>query len=107
MGDPTLADAILDGLVHNPYRVGLKSKSMSKRMARLTYSEVNNSKISTLVAALRGMAALQHRSVFRCANAQNPPRAGGAAREETRRLGPRAARSTKPARRAYSRGAYA
>lgn len=37
LGDPTLADAILDRLVHNAYRLTLKGESMRKRAgARLT-----------------------------------------------------------------------
>jgi DNA replication protein DnaC len=35
-GDPTLADAILDRLVHNAYRINLKGGSMRKRYAKLT-----------------------------------------------------------------------
>ena len=31
IGDPTLADAIMDRLVHNAYRIALKGKSMRKR----------------------------------------------------------------------------
>ncbi|AOU97782.1 AAA family ATPase [Acidihalobacter yilgarnensis] len=34
IGDPTLADAILDRLVHNGYRITLKGESMRKRRAR-------------------------------------------------------------------------
>ena len=34
IGDPTLADAILDRLVHNAYRINLKGESMRKRKAR-------------------------------------------------------------------------
>ena len=34
IGDPTLADAILDRLVHNAYRVTLKGESMRKRKAK-------------------------------------------------------------------------
>jgi hypothetical protein len=34
IGDPTLADAILDRLVHNAYRITLKGESMRKRHAR-------------------------------------------------------------------------
>lgn len=34
IGDPTLADAILDRLVHNAYRITLKGESMRKRQAR-------------------------------------------------------------------------
>ncbi|MBK1674566.1 AAA family ATPase [Ectothiorhodospira shaposhnikovii] len=33
IGDPTLADAILDRLVHNAYRITLKGESMRKRKA--------------------------------------------------------------------------
>ena len=33
MGDPTLADAVLDRMVHQAYRLDLKGESMRKRMA--------------------------------------------------------------------------
>jgi DNA replication protein DnaC len=36
IGDPTLADAILDRLVHNAYKLVLKGESMRKQKARLT-----------------------------------------------------------------------
>lgn len=36
IGDPTLADAILDRLVHNAYRLHLKGESMRKHQANLT-----------------------------------------------------------------------
>ncbi|MEX5452025.1 ATP-binding protein, partial [Stutzerimonas stutzeri] len=36
IGDPTLADAILDRLVHNAYRINLKGESMRKRVKKLT-----------------------------------------------------------------------
>lgn len=36
IGDPTLADAILDRLIHNAYKVTLKGESMRKRTANLT-----------------------------------------------------------------------
>ena len=36
IGDPTLADAILDRLVHNAYKINLKGESMRKRTSRLT-----------------------------------------------------------------------
>jgi DNA replication protein DnaC len=38
IGDPTLADAILDRLVHNAYRINLKGGSMRKRKANLTHT---------------------------------------------------------------------
>jgi DNA replication protein DnaC len=36
IGDPTLADAILDRLVHNAYKINLKGGSMRNRRAKLT-----------------------------------------------------------------------
>jgi len=36
LGDPTLADAILDRLVHNAYRINLKGESMRKNKTNLT-----------------------------------------------------------------------
>jgi len=36
IGDPTLADAILDRLVHNAYKINLKGESMRKKHKRLT-----------------------------------------------------------------------
>ena len=36
IGDPTLADAILDRLVHNAYKIKLKGESMRKKNAALT-----------------------------------------------------------------------
>lgn len=36
IGDPTLADAILDRLVHNAYKITLKGGSMRQRNAKLT-----------------------------------------------------------------------
>jgi DNA replication protein DnaC len=36
IGEPTLADAILDRLVHNAYKLNLKGESMRKNNARLT-----------------------------------------------------------------------
>ena len=38
IGDPTLADAILDRLVHNAYKINLKGESMRKRRAKLTHT---------------------------------------------------------------------
>ena len=36
IGDPTLADAILDRLVHNAYRINIKGESMRKQTKKLT-----------------------------------------------------------------------
>ncbi len=36
LGEPTLADAILDRLVHNAYRIKLKGESMRKKHINLT-----------------------------------------------------------------------
>ncbi len=36
IGGPTLADAILDRLVHNTYRIELKGESMRRRSPKLT-----------------------------------------------------------------------
>jgi len=36
IGDPTMADAILDRLVHSAYRINLKGDSMRKMMSKLT-----------------------------------------------------------------------
>jgi DNA replication protein DnaC len=41
IGDPTLADAILDRLVHNAYRLNLKGESMRKTIANLTTTGAN------------------------------------------------------------------
>lgn len=38
IGDPTLADAILDRLVHNAYKINLKGESMRKKENQLTLS---------------------------------------------------------------------
>jgi len=36
IGDLTLADAILDRLIHNAYKINLKGESMRKKKSRLT-----------------------------------------------------------------------
>jgi len=36
IGDPTLADAILDRLIHNAYKINLKGESMRKQKSKLT-----------------------------------------------------------------------
>jgi DNA replication protein DnaC len=39
IGDPTIADALLDRLVHNAHRISLKGESMRKTKASLTQEE--------------------------------------------------------------------
>ncbi len=39
IGDNTLADAILDRLMHNAHRINLKGESMRKKMNSLTQTE--------------------------------------------------------------------
>ena len=39
LGDPTLADAILDRLVHNAYKLELKGGSMRKHHSGLTHAD--------------------------------------------------------------------
>ena len=39
VGDNTLADALLDRLIHNAHRLALKGESMRKKMAKLTERE--------------------------------------------------------------------
>lgn len=41
IGDPTLADAILDRLVHGAYKFKLKGESLRKRRANLTADSDN------------------------------------------------------------------
>jgi DNA replication protein DnaC len=41
IGDATLADAILDRLVHNAYKINLRGESMRKRQANLTSTETS------------------------------------------------------------------
>jgi len=38
MANPTLADAIMDRVVHNAYRLELKGESMRKRVSNLTHA---------------------------------------------------------------------
>ena len=41
IGDPTLADAILDRLVHNAYKINLTGESMRKKKNQLTLATEN------------------------------------------------------------------
>ena len=41
IGEPTYADAILDRLVHNPYRIALRGESMRRRKPNLSGDEKN------------------------------------------------------------------
>jgi DNA replication protein DnaC len=42
IGDPTLADAILDRLVHNAYKINLQGDSMRKKTKSLTITPQKN-----------------------------------------------------------------
>lgn len=42
IGDPTLADAILDRLVHNAYKINLQGESMRKKKKGLTDTNPKN-----------------------------------------------------------------
>ena len=55
IADPTLADAILDRLVHNAYQLNLKGESMRKTRSPLTQSDHQDSSSDTRVASLRQM----------------------------------------------------
>ena len=59
IGDPTLADAILDRLVHNAYKINLKGESMRKQKNNID-DDVPNRVImtNTHVITRLGVAAL-------------------------------------------------
>jgi DNA replication protein DnaC len=42
IGDPTLADAILDRIIHDAYKINLKGESMRKKKSRLTPSSLKD-----------------------------------------------------------------
>ncbi len=52
IGNPTVADAILDRLVHNAYRIELTGDSMRKRRARKPGSSSGLTKNGTLEASI-------------------------------------------------------
>ena len=39
IGNPSIADAILDRLIHNAYRINLKGESMRKKKTNLTQNK--------------------------------------------------------------------
>ena len=39
IGDPTLADAILDRLIHKAYKINLRGESMRKKRSKLTNTD--------------------------------------------------------------------
>ena len=41
LGDPTLADAILDRVLHNAYRIDLRGESLRKKQGKLTQEVVS------------------------------------------------------------------
>lgn len=53
IGDPILADAILDRLVHNAYRIEPRGESMGKRVTQLTPSGASGEQRHACVAVLR------------------------------------------------------
>jgi len=53
IADPTLADAILDRLVHNAYRINLKGESMRKKKTDLTQNKQFEIYVKSSVASLR------------------------------------------------------
>jgi hypothetical protein len=53
IGDPTLADAILDRLLHNSYKIKLKGESMRKRREKLTQTEQDRRPHNPIPASLR------------------------------------------------------
>jgi len=57
IGDPRLAEAILDRLVHNVYKINLKVETMRNRQAKLTRTTAFEQQCKTGVATLQWVAA--------------------------------------------------
>ena len=102
LGDPTLADAILDRLVHNAYKVELRGPSKRKEKSNPSTSDVGSA-----VAARRGpwLALVPHR--VGCSRAVSGSvgarQREAAARRGLRRRGPDGRRASDPA---TARGAW-
>ena len=58
VGDPTLADAIIDRLVHSAYQINLKGESMRKRLRALTQTSHRDSQSPSRIASLRPVSTL-------------------------------------------------
>jgi hypothetical protein len=76
LGEPTLADAILDRLVHNAYKIALKGDSMRKRQTKVTHPEVAGSSAPFDVALCQGDPARLglHRAGPGCGHLAHPRR---------------------------------
>lgn len=47
IGEPTIADAILDRIIHNAHRVALEGDSMRRKKASRLLTDVENSETNT------------------------------------------------------------
>ncbi|WP_083636600.1 MULTISPECIES: ATP-binding protein [unclassified Bradyrhizobium] len=47
VGEPTIADAILDRIIHNSHRIALKGDSMRRKKAARPLTDVENSETNT------------------------------------------------------------
>ena len=79
LGDPTLADAILDRLVHNAYKLELNGGSMRKHHAVLTQPDHCTASSPPRVASLRlvigltGFGDRLHRNAHRSGSSRQTP----------------------------------
>jgi len=46
-GEPTIADAILDRIIHNAHRIALEGDSMRRKKAARPLTDVENSETNT------------------------------------------------------------